>query len=357
MTMNGAKGDTLAEMQKVLGGELTADELNAYYKGWSDRLLAPETVRYYGYNEDGDFDEIETESAPVTLANAIWIKDDEQMIRVPRPFLQNIADYYRAGVFKAPFDDTTVDDVNIWCDENTHHMIPKVMDELSPDAVMLLANALTFEDVWDTQYEDYRVSDDTFTAVNGEIRDVKMMHSDEGVYLSDDEATGFMKDYRDRRYSFAALLPNEDIPINDYIASLDGEKLEKLLQTKDYCDVNAAMPKFSFDYSTELGDVLKALGMPTAFGEGETAPEFTGLNEANVEGDTKISRVIHKTHIDVSESGTKAAAVTVVEMCVESAVEEPPQPKIVKLDRPFVFMILDNQTGLPLFIGAVKDIL
>ncbi|MBQ5334447.1 MAG: hypothetical protein J6Z45_00710 [Oscillospiraceae bacterium] len=357
MTMNGAKGDTLAEMQKVLGGELTADELNAYYKGWSDRLLAPETVRYYGYNEDGYFDEIETESAPVTLANAIWIKDDEQMIRVPRPFLQNIADYYRAGVFKAPCDDTTVDDVNIWCDENTHHMIPKVLDELSPDAVMLLANALTFEDVWDTQYEDYRVGDGTFTAANGEIRDVKMMHSEEGVYLSDDEATGFMKDYRDRRYSFAALLPNEDISIDDYIASLDGEKLEKLLQTKDYCDVNAAMPKFSFDYSTELGDVLKALGMPTAFGEGETAPEFTGLNEANVEGDTKISRVIHKTHIDVSESGTKAAAVTVVEMCVESAVEEPPQPKIVKLDRPFVFMILDNQTGLPLFIGAVKDIL
>ena len=76
MTMNGAKGDTLTEMQKVLGDTLTAEELNAYYKGWSDRLLTPQTVRYYGFNDDGYFDELETESAPVTLANAIWIKDD-----------------------------------------------------------------------------------------------------------------------------------------------------------------------------------------------------------------------------------------------------------------------------------------
>ena len=356
MTMNGAKGDTLAEMQKVLGDTLTAEELNAYYKGWSDRLLTPQTVRYYGFNDDGYFDELETESAPVTLANAIWIKDDEQMIQVPQQFLQTIAGYYKAGVFKAPFDDTTVEDVNSWCDENTHHMIPSVLDKLSPDAVMLLANALTFEDVWETQYEDYRVLDGTFTAANGESRDAKMMHSDEYCYLCDDQATGFIKGYRDPRYSFAAVLPNEDISLDDYIASLDGEKLAGLLEKRQHCDVNAAMPKFSFDYGTELSKVLKALEMPTAFGEGEISPDFTGLNEAPVEGDTKIGRVIHKTHIDVSESGTKAAAVTVVEMLTEGVIEEPPQPKYVTLDRPFLFMILDNQTNLPIFIGTVKDI-
>ena len=155
---------------------------------------------------------------------------------------------------------------------------------------------------------------------------------------------------------FAAVLPNEDISLDDYIASLDGEKLAGLLEKRQHCDVNAAMPKFSFDYGTELSKVLKALEMPTAFGEGEISPDFTGLNEAPVEGDTKIGRVIHKTHIDVSESGTKAAAVTVVEMLTEGVIEEPPQPKYVTLDRPFLFMILDNQTNLPIFIGTVKDI-
>ena len=356
MTMNGARGDTLTEMQNVLGGGLTADELNAYYKGWSDRLLKPETVWYYGYDEHGFFGDQQAESAPVTLANAIWIKDSEAEIQVPQSYLQTVVDFYKAGLFRAPFDQTTVDDVNGWCDENTHHMIPKVIDKLDPDAVMLLANALTFEDVWATQYEDCQVSDGTFTASNGESRDVKMMRSSEGVYLSDDEAIGFMKGYRDSRYSFAALLPNEDIAIDDYIASLTGEKIDSLLHGRKYCDVNAAMPKFSFDYDIELSGALKALGMPCAFGEGDAPADFTGLNEAPIEGSTKIGSVIHKTFIDVSESGTKAAAVTVVELCVESVIEDPPQPKIVRLDRPFVFMILDNLTGLPLFIGTVKDI-
>ena len=351
MTVNGAKGDTLAEMQKVLGDDLTAEQLNAYYAGWSDQLLSPREQREYRYDDNGDSYVTSVSSSPVTLANAIWIRDDEDLIHVPEQFLQTTADYYRAGAYKAPFDQTTVKEINSWCDENTHHMIPEVIQALAPEDIMVLANALTFEDAWKTIYEEYFVKDGRFTAANGESRDVKMMFSNEDRYISDGTASGFIKPYRDPRYSFAAVLPNEDVSLDDYIASLDGEKLTKLLDSKESCLVEAAMPKFKFDYSVTMNDALKALGMPAAF-LADTA-DFTGLNDA--EGiKTWIGKVIHKTHIDVSETGTKAAAVTAVIMAGGCGIE--PEVKTVTLDRPFLFMILDNQTDLPIFIGTVKDI-
>ena len=349
MTMNGAKGDTLTEMQKVLGDDLTAEQLNAYYAGWSDSLLKPVKIL--------QFDEArgvmaERNSAPVTLANAIWIRDNESFIHVPEQFLQTTADYYKAGAFKAPFDETTVKDINSWCDENTHHMIPEVIQALTPEDIMVLANALTFEDVWQQVYEEYQVRDGKFTAANGEKRDVKMMLSSEDCYLSDDSAAGFIKRYRDTRYSFAAVLPNEGVSLDEYIASLDGETITKLLDSAESCEVETTMPKFSFDYSVTMNDALKALGMPTAFIPGTA--DFTGLNDA--EGiDTWIGKVIHKTHIEVSETGTKAAAVTAVVMEGGCGMD-PPEPKVVTLDRPFLFMILDNESKLPIFIGTVKDI-
>ena len=356
MAMNGAKGETLTEMQKVLGGGLTADALNGYYAGWSDYLLGERKVSYYGITEESRFDWITEKSAPVTLANAIWIRDNEEMIHVPQPFLQTTADYFRAGAFKAPFDETTVADINNWCDENTHHMISKVIDRLSEIDVMVLANALTFEDVWATPYEDYKINDGKFKASNGEERDVQMLHGTEGIYLSDGKATGFLKSYRDPRFCFAAVLPNEDITLDEYIAGFDGEALDKLLSSGEGCEVITKTPKFCYDYSVTMNDALSALGMPTAFLPGDA--DFTGLNDA--EGmDTWIGQVFHKAHIDLSESGTKAAAVTVITMSATGAMEEEPEkpkPKYVTLDRPFMFMILDRENNLPVFIGTVKDI-
>ncbi|MBQ3940949.1 MAG: serine protease inhibitor [Oscillospiraceae bacterium] len=353
MTMNGAKGETLAEMQNVLGDSLTAEQLNGYYAGWSDYLLASRTVYARNMDESGHLTEEVIQSSPVTLANAIWIKDDERQIHVPQSFLQTVADYYRAGAYKAPFDDSTVRDINSWCDENTHHMIPSVIDRLLKEDAMVLANALTFEDLWRNDYPEWCVDPGVFHAAGGAAQDVTMLSGREYTYLDDGRATGFIKQYRDPRYSFAAVLPNADVSLDDYIAGLDGDALINLLDHAESCEVVTKMPEFSFDYNVTLNDALKALGMPTAFQSG--AADFTGLNDA--EGMyTWIGRVIHKTHIELTKSGTKAAAVTAVIMAAGGAAIDPPEPKRVTLDRPFLFMILDNQTNLPLFLGTVKDI-
>ncbi len=350
MTVNGAKGDTLDEMQKVLGDTLNAGQLNGYYAGWSERLLSEQEVNYYGMDGNGNYGRQTALSAPVTLANAVWIKDLEKQIHVPEQFLQTVADYYQAGAYMAPFDESTVKDINSWCDEHTHHMIPEVIQRLNPLDVMVLANALTFEDVWNDPYLEYQVRDDVFHAANGEARETEMMYGSENSYISDGKATGFLKPYRDSRYCFAAVLPNEDISLDEYIAGLDGESLAALLDSRESCEVTTAMPKFSFDYSVSMKKALAALGMPTAFVPGTA--DFTGLNDA-AGIDTWIGDVIHKTHIEVNESGTKAAAVTVVMMMGGGAC--PDEPKVVTLDRPFLFMILDRQTNLPIFIGTVKD--
>ena len=110
------------------------------------------------------------------------------------------------------------------------------------------------------------------------------------------------------------------------------------------------LPKFSFDYGTSLKRTLMKMGMELPFDDG--AADFTGLNE--IPG-TFISDVLHKTFIAVDERGTKAGAVTAVIMADNAAPMEQEPPKEVYLDRPFLFMILDNQNDLPVFIGYVLD--
>ena len=335
MTANGAKGETLAEMEKLLGGELTISQLNDYYAGWLRSIGQEKEQKLYA-------------------ADAIWFRDAADMIQVPEEFLKTCADFYGANAYKAPFNQTTVDDINGWVKSNTHGMIDKIIKELPGHAVMVLANALAFEAEWAQKYEDYQVHDREFTREDGVKTTVRMMSSTEAGYLEDNGAVGFVKPYQYGTYSFAAVLPPEGKTVDEYLASLDGEGLQKLLASLTYkYDVYAGLPKFKFEYDNSLKNMLTELGMPTAFEEGNA--DFTGLNNAP-DTYTWIGNVLHKTFIDLTEDGTKAAAVTAVVMEAGCCVEDPPETRTVTLDRPFVFMILDESNGLPVFIGTVKNI-
>ena len=150
-----------------------------------------------------------------------------------------------------------------------------------------------------------------------------------------------------------ALLPDEDLSIEEYVAGLTGEKLEKLLNNPTYTDVNIKMPKFEYEYDIAMNDILKKMGMTDAFDA--MSADFSAMGESE-RGNIFVSRVIHKTFITVDNLGTKAGAATVVQMDAEGAIINPKEPKTVYLDRPFVYMIVDNETNLPIFIGAVTSI-
>ena len=205
-----------------------------------------------------------------------------------------------------------------------------------------------FEGQWADEFGN--AVNDKFTAYDGNIQNAEMMSSRENVFLKDDKAKGFVKDYLGNYY-FAALLPDEGITVDEYISGLDAESLHSILCNKNYKSVDISMPKFSFDDSRLMKDMLIDMGMPTAF-DADYA-DFTGMTTDNYP--MSIDQVLQKTHIEVDEKGTRAAAATVV-MMKETGCIEYEEPEVVRLDRPFVFAIVDSRTDIPIFMGTVKTL-
>ena len=332
MTSNGADGNTLAQMEQVLG--MDCDNLNSFMLAYLD--LLPESEKY-----------------KMSLANSIWFKDDPNFI-VEQSFLQTNADYYGAGAYKAAFDEGTRNDINNWVKEHTDGMIPEIIDEIPDEAIMYLVNALAFEAEWADVYEEHQVREGRFTTEDGTRQDVDMMHSQEYTYLEDDMATGFMKFYKDRRYAFVAMLPNEGVTVSEYVDSLSGKQLQNLLTSPQDITVYASMPKFETEYDIEMSEVLQEMGMTDAFDW--MIADFSRLGTYNVDGmNICINRVLHKTYISVTEQGTKAGAATAVEMVAEGAAEIQEYREVV-LDRPFIYMLIDCETNLPFFTGTMMDV-
>ena len=330
MTANGAEEETLAQMEEVLG--MTTEELNLYLYSYMKNL--PQGDKY-----------------KLSLANSIWFTEDERFT-VNQDFLQTNADYYGADIYKAPFDKQTLKDINNWVKQNTDGMIPEILDQIPPEAIMYLVNALAFEAEWSEIYEKHQVKDGEFTKEDGTKQDVKFMYGSEGTYFEDEKATGFMKRYKGGKYAFVAMLPNEGVSVSEYIASLDGESLNALLANPQYATVRTSIPKFETEYKVEMSDILQSMGMTEAFDMYNA--DFEGLG-TSTGGNIYISRVLHKTFISVGEKGTKAGAATIVEM-KDGAAAEPTEPKEVYLDRPFVYMLVDCENNIPFFIGTMMDV-
>lgn len=325
MVANGADGDTLTEMEKVLGGDLSLEQLNAYLSAYAESLPS-------------------TEKTKLLLNNAIWFKEGYPFYT---DFLQTNADYYGAALYQAPFTKETMDadlgEINDWVNTNTDGMIPKLFEELDEDTVMVLINTLLFDGTWETAYADKDVVNGTFYSYSGKEQTVEMMCSTESVYFADENAKGFLKYYDGKDYAFAAILPEEGTDILEYANSLTGASLQSLLNDMWGIEVDVQLPKFKFEYSLDLKPVLEDMGMPTAFMEG--LADFSKMSTRRLH----IGQAVQKTAIELSPTGTKAAAATGVGM--EDACESPS----VFLNRPFVYMILDTQTNLPLFIGVMTE--
>ncbi|MBR3715172.1 MAG: serpin family protein, partial [Clostridia bacterium] len=329
MTANGAKEETLAQMESVLG--MTKDELNIYLYSYMKKLPSGEKYK-------------------LSLANSIWFTNDESFT-VNRDFLQTTADYYGADIYKSPFDQKTCKEINKWVEDNTDGMIPEILDEINPEAVMYLVNALAFDAEWAKIYRESSVKYGKFTKEDGSEQNVELMYNTENVYLEDDNASGFMKYYKDGKYAFVALLPNEGVSVSEYISSLDGKSLSEMLANAQIATVRTCVPKFETEYDVNMAEILAKMGMPDAFDSDKA--DFTGLGTSSV-GNIYISRVIHKTFISVDEKGTKAGATTAVEMMPESA--PPTDIKKVYLNRPFVYMLVDCENNIPFFIGTMMDV-
>lgn len=334
MTANGAEGESLAQMEEVIG--LSREEMNDYLYVYRNQMQ-----------------EQMSKKCTLEFADSIWLKEDEKL-SVEQDFLQTNADYYDADVFSLPFDDSAVKAVNDWVSESTEGTINEILTQVPENAVMYLISTAMLDAQWSETYSSHQVREGVFTKEDGTVCQAEFMHGTEyNCYLEDDHAKGFLKYYEGRKYAFAVLLPDEGISVSDYAASLTGEKLYRILsdQRQGIVQVNTAMPKFETAFETEMSDILKRMGIEDIFDDSKA--DLSGIGSYGEEN-LAVNRLLHKTYIAVDEQGTKAGAAAVEEAWAEA--EELPEEieiKTVYLDRPFIYLIIDRETKTPVFMGTV----
>jgi serine protease inhibitor len=328
MAENGASGETLSAFKNVLGKYgMTLEDLNKAYKAYSDELIQKRG------------------NTVITIANSIWYQTD---FTAKASFLQTNADYFGAGARTINFGDkTTIDVINNWVKQNTSNKIDKITDKIDPNDVMMLINALSFDAKWQMPFDTtMKASEQDFHLENGSTQKTAFMNLDEKVdYIKGQNESAVLLPYDDGRFAFLCILPNEGIKLNDYIKTLNEKTIPDLISIKKNSEIPVILPEFKTTFDTDLKDILKNMGLGIAFGG---KADFSNMGKDS--GGLYISSVKHKTFLQVDELGTSAGAVTDAEMSKLSI----PSERLV-FNRPFVYAIIDTDTNLPLFIGAMEN--
>ncbi|MGH8527091.1 MAG: serpin family protein, partial [Gammaproteobacteria bacterium] len=236
--------------------------------------------------------------------------------------------------------------VNDWASRNTNGKIPRVLDTIEAQIVMLLMNAIYFKGDWRMGFKASETTSEPFHALRGDVT-VSMMHRD-GGFRSGRTANATVAElpYGGDAFVMTILLPDEGVNINTFVAGLTATSWQQATASLHDADVDIYLPRFKLAWEDTLNDELKALGMRQAFRENEA--RFTRMSRSM--GDKLyIDFVKQKAFVDVNEVGTEAAAVTVVGIGLTSA------PVPVRIDRPFVFAIRERLSGSVVFLGKIVE--
>lgn len=333
MLMPGANENTKAEFEKILGADW--DYVSALAAD-----IAAQLEKTGG-------------STKLDLANSIWTDDDKAVIE--EEWLKTVKAYFGPDIYSADLpSDGALKAINKWVNDKTNGMIPKLHDEnYDKDTIMVLLNALYMKAEWAHKFEGNDTYDREFTKADGSAVTVPFMNMYEAYesYIKTEDAEGIMLPYDDGRLAFIALKPGSG-DARGYASSLTGAKLKELIAAaKADTFVTVNMPKFSTGYSVYLTDALKAMGMTDAFD-----PDLADLSGAGrgVDGPLYISYVFQRVKVDVDEEGTEAAAVTEI-AAAEGCALPVDEPIVLTFDKPFVYAIVDTETGVPLFAGVMEN--
>jgi len=331
MAYNGAGSKTKTEMQDVLG-----------YSGLSDEAVNQQNSSLYKSLMHVN------PTSELTIANAMFANKNFEFLKA---FMDSNQKYYGAKLETLDFADlSTVNRINNWVKENTKSKIPSILDKVAPDAILYLVNAVYFKGVWLDEFKKEETQQTEFKLNNGTKKTVEMMNrSAKMSYFAGNNFQAVMLPYKDNRLQMCIFLPDKKSNITAFINSLTPESWSEWNQQFRKEEGHLGLPRFKVEYKTELSEVLKAAGMPCAFED--SCADFKKMIEQNA----MISRVLHKTYLEVNEKGTEAAAATAIEMSVTSAPMNPKPPFDMICDRPFVVAIRDEKTNAILFVGAIVD--
>ena len=324
MAASGASGGTYTAMHDALRlGTATKKEVNEGYKSLISLLR--------GLDASTDF----------RIANSIWY---ESTFPFNASFLADGKSYFDATVSPLDFKNAaSVDAVNAWVNDNTGRKIPKILDVIQPDEVMLLINAIYFKGIWQKQFKKSETTNAPFFAYDGTSAQVPMMHQSTTLrraFGSSYQAVDLL--YGNSAFAMTILLPNPGVDINTFAENLTPEVWGTIETSFHEGEADLYLPRFKLAWERKLNPDLKAMGMGLAFSEAAT---FEGMSSQNP--NLMLTNVIQKTFVDVNEEGTEAAAATSVGVGPTSA------PASLRVDRPFVVMIRERFSGSILFVGKI----
>jgi serine protease inhibitor len=329
MTLNGAATTTREAMEQALRLQgFTQEEINQGYKSIIDQLL--------------DLDP----KVIMEIANSIWYRDDFSVLE---DFIHTNQEYFYAEIRSLDFSAPGAKDIiNGWVSEKTHEKIREIIDEIPAQTVMYLINAIYFKGMWTFEFDPEDTGLKPFYPAEGpSFNALAMRQETELNYYHNDLFQLVELPYGDRNFSMLVFLPSTGKSCSDILAGMDNDSWNSWTGQLAETDVLVQLPKFKFETFKLLNEYLSSMGMEIAFTD---AADFTGINPA---GNLYISRVLHKTYIDVNEEGTEAAAVTAVEVGFTSVGPNPGPVRFIA-DRPFLFAIRENSTGSILFMGRLS---
>ena len=331
MLANGADGETQQQILATLGwaGEgiqqPSLQDINDY-----SRMLIEKTARL-------------DKAVTVEIANYVAVNKE---FKLNSKFQKSVERDYKAGVESLNFTSpSTLKHINDWCNDRTHGMIPSIINEVDPDAVSYLMNAIYFNGTWKDKFSKEETKQEMFRGYTRDIQYVDMMHRHgEYFYADGDGYSAVSIPYGNGAFRMTVILPSEGSFLRDVMASMDGGKFQALQRSMEKCNVDLKIPRFTTEVDLPLNDIISALGAPLIFSSQADFSQFA-------RGDFYVSKMFQKAKIEVSEEGTKAAAVTAAIMMMSAVRPEKKRNVVFHADSPFAYIISENSTGSIYFMG------
>lgn len=316
LVANGAKDSTLKELLFSLN-EKNQNEMNKVNKSIFETITK--------YTNEMEF------------ANAIFTK-----INPENNFIKIIKEYKaEVNILK----DT--EQINKWCNDNTHGKIPKIIESINPNDAMILLNAIYFNGLWKYPFDKKNNFESDFMNYNKEPKKIEFMSLEKKFnYYEDEEIQAIFLKYQNESLSALIILPNKEIDLNEYIQNFENGKFKLIIENSKEKDIKLNLPKFEISYESDMIPFMKNLGVKEAF---NSKANFTGIFK---EKNAFINQIMHKTFIKVDENGTEAASVTDVKM-------ELSLTPTVDVDHSFLFLV--TAEDLPsnhkiLFLSKIEDL-
>ncbi len=333
MLLNGAHDATYDSIARTLALEgLSQREINDAYKSLIRSLASRDP------------------SVSFRIANSVWYRNT---FAVESLFVNQCKEYFQALVAPLDFNDPqAASAINSWVDRSTSGKITGIVDPpIPPEIVMYLIDAIYFKGSWTYRFDSLKTVDDSFFVPGGAAKPVRMMNQTKTyLYYQENDFQLVDLPYGSGDFRMSVLLPAPGTDVDQLILSTDRQDWDARIASLDSMPGHLALPRFKLQYELLMNDVLKSLGMAIAFD-----PQQANFASINPAAQLYVSKVKHKSFVEVNEEGTEAAAATSVEIGLTSVRHGEPKSFTMVVNRPFVFVIRDASSGTILFIGKIVD--